>query len=157
MSLKKSKSNFGSTKLKKLRKPVAKSQIVARKPDSDESDSSENILSDEENQWKDTKRTVSDPSPDYHNIQKLVKYVKAGNTTATIVSLCCLKDYDLSISTNQLVRICSFWNIDALFLFSFYFVSSSYYSTLFHSNLTFDTISFRTIDFYLLFFFYPFS
>ncbi|XP_055299330.1 armadillo repeat-containing protein gudu [Sitodiplosis mosellana] len=106
MFLKKSKSNFSSTKLKKLRKPaprVAKTQIVAtRKAESEESDSSENILSDDENQWKDTKRTVTDPTPDYQNIQKLVKYVKAGNTTATIVSLCCLKDHDLSISTNQM-------------------------------------------------------
>lgn len=91
-------------KLKKLRKPVVKAHTIARKADSEESDSSENILSDDENQWKDTKR-ITDPTPDYHNIQKLVKYVKAGNTTATIVSLCCLKDYDLSISTNQLVRI----------------------------------------------------
>lgn len=99
MSLKKSKSN--STKSKKL----TKSSIVSRKAESEESDSSENILSDDETQWKDTKRTVNDPTPDYHNIQKLVKYVKAGNTTATIVSLCCLKDYDLSISINQVVSI----------------------------------------------------
>lgn len=108
MSLKKSKSNFSSTKSIKSRKPpkAAKAQVVAaRKAESEESDSSENILSDDDNQWKDAKRTVSDPTPDYHNIQKLVKYVKAGNTTATIVSLCCLKDYDLSVSTNQLVRI----------------------------------------------------
>lgn len=106
MSSKKSKSNFNSTKLKKMTKSSAKvSSIVTRKAESEESDSSENILSDEETQWKDTKRTVSDLTPDYHNIQKLVKYVKAGNTTATIVSLCCLKDYDLSISINQVVSI----------------------------------------------------
>lgn len=110
MSLKKPKSNLSSTKLKKLRKPVIKAQPIARKAESEESDSSENILSDDENQWKDTKR-ITDQTPDYHNIQKLVKYVKAGNTTATIVSLCCLKDYDLSISTNQLVRIFFLLNI----------------------------------------------
>lgn len=125
MSLKKPKSNFSSTKLKKLRKPApklaAKAQIVAtRKVESDESDSSDNILSDDENQWKDTKRTVVDPTPDYHAIQKLVKYVKAGNTTATIVSLCCLKDYDLSISINQLVR--DFPKLFRFFFISFYFV-----------------------------------
>lgn len=106
MSLKKGKSNFTSTKLKKLKKPIAKPASASRKADSDVSDSSDNNLSDDDDtQWKDTKRTVTDPTPDYHNIQKLVKYVKAGNNTATIVSLCCLKDYDLSISTNQVVRI----------------------------------------------------
>lgn len=105
MSLKKGKSNFTSSKLKSTVKTRPKAQIVVRKAESEESDSSEYILSDDETQWKDTKRTVSDPTPDYHNIQKLVRYVKAGNTTATIVSLCCLKDYDLSISMNQMVRI----------------------------------------------------
>lgn len=92
-------------KLKKVKKPSPEAQVIARKADTDDSDSSENILSDDDSQWKDRKRTVTDPTPDYHNIQKLVKYVKAGNTTATIVSLCCLKDYDLSITINQLVRI----------------------------------------------------
>lgn len=115
MSLKKTKSNFTSKKLKNLKKPPPKAPIIVRKAESDESDSSENILSDDENQWKqDTKRTVSDPTPDFHNIQKLVRYVKAGNTTATIVSLCCLKDYDLSIPMNQMVRI---YRCDGLFFF----------------------------------------
>lgn len=104
MSLKKGRSNFTSKKLRNVKKIPPKAPISARKVESDESDSSENILSDEENQWKDTKRTVSDPTPEFHNIQKLVRYVKAGNTTATIVSLCCLKDYDLSIPMNQMVR-----------------------------------------------------
>lgn len=105
MSLKKAKSNFTSKKLKNAKKPSPKAPIIVRKVESEESDSSENYASDDENQWKDTKRTVGDPTPDYQNIQKLVRYVKAGNTTATIVSLCCLKDYDLSISMNQLVSI----------------------------------------------------
>lgn len=92
-------------KLKKVKKPSPEAQVVARKVDTEDSDSSENILSDDDNQWKDrTVKSVIDPTPDYHNIQKLVKYVKAGNTTATIVSLCCLKDYDLSVTINQLVR-----------------------------------------------------
>lgn len=104
----KTKTNFTSTKLKKSKSPAAASvpNAMTHKVESDESDSSGDMLSDDENQWKDTKRPViSDPTPDYHNIQKLVKYVKAGNTTATIVSLCCLKDFDLSVSINQVVRI----------------------------------------------------
>lgn len=103
MSSKKAKSNFGSSKSKKLNKPIPKAPIAPRKAESEESDSSENTLSDDEKQWKDPKRIVSDPTPDYHNIQKLVKYVKAGNTTATVVSLCCLKDFDLSTPMNQAV------------------------------------------------------
>lgn len=107
MPLKKTKTNSTSTKLKTLKKSSAIAQnVTTHKIDSEESDSSDNILSDDENQWKDSKRpAVSDPTPDYHNIQKLVKYVEAGNTTATIVSLCCLKDFDLNISINQMVRI----------------------------------------------------
>lgn len=107
MPLKKTKTNSTSTKLKTLKKSSAIAQnVTTHNIDSEESDSSDNILSDDENQWKDSKRpAVSDPTPDYHNIQKLVKYVKAGNTTATIVSLCCLKDFDLNISINQMVRI----------------------------------------------------
>lgn len=107
MSLKKAKSNTNSKKLKIAKKSPsttakAKTPIVARKADSDDSDSSD-ILSDDENQWKETKRIVSDPTPEYQNIQKLVRYAKAGDTTATIVSLCCLKDYDLSVPMNQMV------------------------------------------------------
>lgn len=111
MSLKKTKSNINSKKLKVPKKPTPSSSTTAtkaptavRRTDSDESDSS-GILSDDENQWKETKRIVGDPTPEYQNIQKLIRYVKAGNTTATIVSLCCLKDYDLSIPMNQMVSL----------------------------------------------------
>ncbi|XP_037960100.1 armadillo repeat-containing protein gudu [Teleopsis dalmanni] len=55
---------------------------------------------DEEERWKDVARTSEIPV-DYYNIQKLVKYIKAGNQTATIVSLCCLKDYNLKVQINQ--------------------------------------------------------
>ncbi|KAL3267886.1 hypothetical protein HHI36_007026 [Cryptolaemus montrouzieri] len=39
--------------------------------------------------------------PEYWHIQKLMKYLKTGNQTATVVALCCLKDHDLSIEVNQ--------------------------------------------------------
>lgn len=55
---------------------------------------------DEEERWKDVARASEIPA-DYYNIQKLVKYIKAGNQTATIVSLCCLQDYDLTTQINQ--------------------------------------------------------
>uniref|UniRef100_T1GQL0 Armadillo repeat-containing domain-containing protein n=1 Tax=Megaselia scalaris TaxID=36166 RepID=T1GQL0_MEGSC len=67
-----------------------------------DSDSTEVMSStDEEDRWKDAARTAEIPATYYH-IQKLVRYIKSGNQTATIVSLCCLLDYDLTIQINQL-------------------------------------------------------
>ncbi|KAK6617155.1 hypothetical protein RUM43_005242 [Polyplax serrata] len=44
---------------------------------------------------------LADVPSEYWHIQKLVKYMKAGNQTATIVSLACLKDHDLTTEVNQ--------------------------------------------------------
>lgn len=75
---------------------------VRGKAESDNSDSTEVMSSsDEEDRWKETARGTEVPA-EYWNIQKLIKYIKAGNPTATIVSLCCLKDFDLSTQINQL-------------------------------------------------------
>lgn len=43
-----------------------------------------------------------DIPPEYWHIQKLVKYMKSGNQTATVVALCCLKDHDLRNEINQM-------------------------------------------------------
>lgn len=90
-------------RLKSAKKPsrnVSARKVVA---EADKSDSSDSFLSeDDDDRWKDTKPAI-ESTPDYHSIQKLIKYVKAGNTTATMVSLCCLKDFDLAILNNQLV------------------------------------------------------
>ncbi|EEB15760.1 Armadillo repeat-containing protein, putative [Pediculus humanus corporis] len=45
---------------------------------------------------------ITDVPSEYWHIQKLIKYMKAGNQTATIVSLACLKDHDLTTEVNQL-------------------------------------------------------
>lgn len=72
--------------------------------ESEESDSTDvETSSDEEERWRENKRSVEDLPPEYWNIQKLVKYIKAGNPTATMVALCCLKDYDLTTPINQAV------------------------------------------------------
>ncbi|KAI4496970.1 hypothetical protein M0802_007918 [Mischocyttarus mexicanus] len=42
------------------------------------------------------KDDVSDVSSEFWIMQKLIKYMKAGNQTATTISLCLLKDYDLT-------------------------------------------------------------
>ncbi|KAJ3338823.1 Armadillo repeat-containing protein 4 [Gonapodya sp. JEL0774] len=39
---------------------------------------------------------------EYWAIQKLVKYLRVGNQTATIIAICALRDFDLSAETNQL-------------------------------------------------------
>lgn len=105
MSSKINKNIRETVKFRHTKKSNPKNAVATRKVESDESDSSDAILSDDGDRWKDAKcRQPSDLTPDYHSIQKLVKYVKAGNTTATMVSLCCLKDYDLTIPINQLVR-----------------------------------------------------
>lgn len=76
--------------------------IRSNMDNSDESDSTEvQSSSDEEERWKETTRAADVP-PEYWHIQKLVKYIKAGNQTATIVALCCLKDHDLTTQLNQL-------------------------------------------------------
>lgn len=80
----------------------AKTAAARNKIESDDSDSTEVISSsDEEDRWKDTARASEIPA-DYWNIQKLIKYIKAGNPTATVVSLCCIKDFDLTVQINQL-------------------------------------------------------
>ncbi|EDW77894.1 uncharacterized protein Dwil_GK24302 [Drosophila willistoni] len=73
-----------------------KRQVITEDSDTTDVESS----TDEEDRWKEVARTAEIPV-DYYNIQKLIKYIKAGNQTATIMSLCCLKDYDLSTQINQ--------------------------------------------------------
>lgn len=40
--------------------------------------------------------------PEQWQIQKLIKYLKAGNQTATIIAICSLRDYDLFNENNQI-------------------------------------------------------
>lgn len=57
---------------------------------------------DDEDRWKERSLKQSDLPSEYWHIQKLVKYMKAGNQTATVVALCCLKDHDLTTQINQI-------------------------------------------------------
>ena len=44
-----------------------------------------------------TKRTdASDLPAEYYQIQKLVKYLRCGNQTATVIAICALRDFELS-------------------------------------------------------------
>lgn len=66
---------------------------------SDSEDSSPPSTSSEE---EPRERPKIDIPPEYWHIQKLVKYMKTGNQTATVTALCCLKDHDLTNHTNQM-------------------------------------------------------
>ncbi|XP_009068303.1 PREDICTED: armadillo repeat-containing protein 4 [Acanthisitta chloris] len=44
----------------------------------------------------------TDLSPEYWGIQKLAKYVKGGNPTATVIALCSMRDFNLAQETCQL-------------------------------------------------------
>ncbi|NXU86027.1 ARMC4 protein, partial [Xiphorhynchus elegans] len=45
---------------------------------------------------------TTDLSPEYWGIQKLVKFVKAGDPTATVIALCSMRDFNMSQETCQL-------------------------------------------------------
>jgi armadillo repeat-containing protein 4 len=65
----------------------------------DTSDSEE--YSGEEIQSEKRQETNELPN-EYYQIQKLVKYLRTGNQTATIIALCSLRDFDLTNEFNQL-------------------------------------------------------
>ncbi|XP_022609806.1 armadillo repeat-containing protein 4 [Seriola dumerili] len=66
--------------------------------------SSESSLESEEEEEQSERRVESDTDlpPEYWQIQKLVKYLKAGDQTATVLTLCAMMDFDLMQETCQL-------------------------------------------------------
>lgn len=75
-------------------------RIVMVTEGDDTSASSPSSSSSSEDNWANLIKSSEIP-PEYWHIQKLVKYMKAGNQTATMVALSCLKDHDLTIEVNQ--------------------------------------------------------
>ena len=70
--------------------------------DEDESEASSEE-SDEEEEGQDRRQDAgSDLPSEYWQIQKLVKYLKGGNQTATIIALCSMRDFNLEMETCQL-------------------------------------------------------
>jgi HEAT repeat protein len=64
------------------------------------SDSESEISSEEETQ--ENRQEPYELPPEYWQIQKLVKYLRCGNPTATVIAICSLRDFDLLNETNQL-------------------------------------------------------
>ncbi|RLU19652.1 hypothetical protein DMN91_008209 [Ooceraea biroi] len=69
-------------------------RFISEKAEEESSDDEPESESEEETRYLQEDHPEL-PSEFWH-IQKLIKYMKAGNQTATMVSLCLLKDYDLS-------------------------------------------------------------
>ncbi|KAF6041243.1 ARMC4 [Bugula neritina] len=87
----------------KPRRPLAsrgKSKTPYQEEDSFSESSSE---SEEEEEVLERRQDAgSDLPSDYWQIQKLVKYLKGGNQTATIIALCAMRDFNLNQETIQL-------------------------------------------------------
>jgi hypothetical protein len=77
-------------------------KLVARQNSFDEEEFqiSDSDKSDEDNQ--DSRNDSNEFSAEYYQIQKLVKYLRCGNPTATIIAICALRDFDLNNDVNQL-------------------------------------------------------
>ncbi|XP_065155618.1 armadillo repeat-containing protein gudu [Atheta coriaria] len=83
--------------LSATQKPLGPQEVIVEEI-SDNEDSSQGSSSSEEEKIP---LIRADLPPEYWHIQKLVKYMKAGNQTATVISLCCLKDHNLCDLINQ--------------------------------------------------------
>ncbi|XP_053120130.1 outer dynein arm-docking complex subunit 2 isoform X5 [Hemicordylus capensis] len=80
--------------------PVSTKGKLSLKPEEVSESSSE---SEEEDEQPDRHQEINTDLPsEYWQIQKLVKYIKAGNQTATVIALCSMRDFNLFQETCQL-------------------------------------------------------
>ena len=98
------KSRKKKTELKKTDRSSAQKdhKVYARQKsfEEEEFEISNSEESDEDNQ--DSRNDTNELSAEYYQIQKLVKYLRCGNPTATIIAICALRDFDLKNEVNQL-------------------------------------------------------
>jgi len=66
------------------------------------SDSDSSSSEEEEEETLEIKQSNADLPSEYWQIQKLVKYLKGGNQTATVIALCSMRDFNLHQDTCQL-------------------------------------------------------
>jgi hypothetical protein len=59
------------------------------------SDSDLGNESEMEYDFQESLKESAELPPEYWQIQKLIKYLKIGNQTTTIIAICSLKDFDL--------------------------------------------------------------
>uniref|UniRef100_A0A8C6Y885 Outer dynein arm docking complex subunit 2 n=1 Tax=Naja naja TaxID=35670 RepID=A0A8C6Y885_NAJNA len=71
-------------------------------PKSEDASESSSESEEEDEQPERHQEINTDLPSEYWQIQKLVKYIKAGNQTATVIALCSMRDFNLSQETCQL-------------------------------------------------------
>lgn len=99
----KGKKDEKHARLKTPKKGYKDSQKHTQHSDGESSFEESSSESDEEEETLDRHPdAASDLPSDYWQIQKLVKYLKGGNQTATIIALCSMRDFNLSQETSQL-------------------------------------------------------
>ncbi|XP_059145279.1 outer dynein arm-docking complex subunit 2-like isoform X1 [Physella acuta] len=82
---------------------IFSSSSQKEKADGEEAFSESSTESEEEEETIERRTEANADLPtEYWQIQKLVKYLKGGNQTATIIALCSLRDFNLSQETCQL-------------------------------------------------------
>ncbi|NXN86564.1 ARMC4 protein, partial [Bombycilla garrulus] len=91
---KKASGKFKMVKIQETSKCKASSSLEDLGESSSEADEDEQPVRHQEGS--------TDLSPEYWGIQKLAKYVKGGDPTATVIALCSMRDFDLSQETCQL-------------------------------------------------------
>lgn len=89
---------------KKLKKKKVAPRLKPKTPIEAEDTFSESSTESEEEEEAVERRseTNADLPSEYWQIQKLVKYLKGGNQTATIIALCSMRDFNLTQETCQL-------------------------------------------------------
>ncbi|XP_026507917.1 armadillo repeat-containing protein 4 [Terrapene carolina triunguis] len=83
-----------------IKRPSVSKRKVSEKSD-EISESSSESEEDEEQPERHQEGNTDLPS-EYWQIQKLVKYIKGGNQTATVIALCSMRDFNLAQETCQL-------------------------------------------------------
>lgn len=91
------------TKSREVVKPGRVSVRSQGRGDVEEDFSESSSESEEEEESQDRRQESNADLPsEYWQIQKLVKYLKSGNQTATIIALCAMRDFNLQQETCQL-------------------------------------------------------
>ncbi|XP_046397055.1 armadillo repeat-containing protein gudu isoform X2 [Ischnura elegans] len=93
----------GNRKISSDNEEIRKQSQDSSSESSSDSDDGEDSQGEEKEEGETEAPPSAKPaevSSEYWNIQKLIKYAKAGNQTATIIALCCLKQHDLTQDIN---------------------------------------------------------
>lgn len=94
---------MGDLQLENQTRETVPRVVYVREPQggSDSSDAEISSSEEEEARFLITEGGPNVPA-EYWQIQKLIKYIKAGDQTATNISLSILKDHDLTLEINQI-------------------------------------------------------